>query len=158
MRSLDDLDLAILAELEQNAKIPVSELARRLGSPQSTVRDRIRRLEEEGVIRNYAAVIDPEKLGLGIKAIIEVSRAQHVSLDDFFSEPAQVPEITTVQILTGDIDELITVYARDVDHLKEIIYSKVGLLPGLTRMSTTIVLDERSFPLVRRLGGHAEEE
>jgi len=55
-----------------------------------------------------------------------------------------------VQTLTGDTDELITVYARDVDDLKDIIYNKVGALPELTWLSTGIVLDEISFPLTRR--------
>jgi DNA-binding Lrp family transcriptional regulator len=55
-----------------------------------------------------------------------------------------------VHALTGDTDELITVYARDVDDLKDIIYNKVGLLPGLTWLRTAIVLDETSSPLTRR--------
>ncbi len=55
-----------------------------------------------------------------------------------------------MQALTGDTDELITIYARDVDDLKDIIYNKVGTLPGLTWLSTSIVLDETSSPLTRR--------
>jgi DNA-binding Lrp family transcriptional regulator len=149
MNTVDDLDLAILAELEQNARIPISELARRLDSPNSTIRDRIRGLEENGVILGYRAVIDPEKLGLGIKAIIRTGRAQSVSLEDF-SEAIEFPEITRVQIVTGETDQLITVYVSDVEHLKEVIFDKVGALPGLTKSDTTIVLEERNFPLTRR--------
>ena len=150
MRPLDDLDLAILAELEGNARITASELARRLGSPNSTIRDRIQRLEDDGVIRAYTAIIDPEKLGLGIKAVVQVTREHSVSLETLISEAAKLPEITNVQLLTGDTDELITIYARDVDHLKDVMYNKFGSLPGLIRMSTAIVLDERSFPLTSR--------
>jgi DNA-binding Lrp family transcriptional regulator len=150
MQSLDELNLAILAELEKNARITVSELARRLGSPNSTIRDRIQRLEQDKVIRGYTAIIDPRKLGLGIKAVIKVRRAQNVSLEDSLYEPAKLLEVTSVQALTGDTDELITVYARDVDDLKEIIYHKVGSLPGLSWLSTGIVLDEVSSPLTRR--------
>jgi DNA-binding Lrp family transcriptional regulator len=78
MSALDDLDLdlAILAALEGNARIAVSELARRLETPSSTIRDRIRGLEESGVILGYTALVDPAKLGLGIKAIIQVTRDQ----------------------------------------------------------------------------------
>jgi DNA-binding Lrp family transcriptional regulator len=150
MNALDDLDLAILAELEQNARLPISELARRLGSPNSTIRDRIRGLEETGVILGYTAVVNPEKLGLGIKAIIQAGRAQSVSLEDFCSEAAEYPEITRVQIVTGGTDQLITVYVSDVEHLKEVIFDKIGTLPGLTKSDTTIVLDERNYPLTRR--------
>jgi len=159
MRSLDELDMAILGQLERNGKVTVAELARRLDSPNSTVRDRIRRLEEEGVIQGYTAIIDPEKLGLGIKALIQVTRAQEIPLEDFFSEPDEVPEITQVQVVTGDTDEVLTVYARNVEHLKEIMYNKVGRLPGLTHMSTTVILDERRFPLTKRFqGGEGPEE
>jgi Lrp/AsnC family transcriptional regulator for asnA, asnC and gidA len=150
MRSLDELDFAILAELESDARITVSELARRLGHPNSTIHDRMRRLEEEKVIRGYTAIIDPRKLGLGIKAVIKVTRAQNVSLEDSLHKPAKLLEVTNVQTLTGDTDELITVYARDVDDLKDIIYNKVGPLPGLSWLSTSIVLDEISSPLTRR--------
>jgi DNA-binding Lrp family transcriptional regulator len=150
MTSLDDLDLAILAELEGNARIAVSELSRRLGAPSSTIRDRMRGLEENGVIVGYTAVIDPAKLGLGIKAIIQVARDQSVSLEDFRSEPLEFHEITNVQLVTGETDEFITVYVRDVEHLKDIIYNKVGSLPGLTRSNTAIVLEEGRFPLTRR--------
>ncbi len=150
MRSLDELDFAILAELESNARITVSELARRLGSPNSTIRDRIQRLEEDEVIGGYTAIINPRKLGLGIKAVIKITRAKNVSLENSLYAPAKLLEVTNVQALTGDTDELITVYARDVDDLKDIIYNKVGVLPGLTWLSTGIVLDEISSPLTRR--------
>ena len=150
MPPIDDLDLAILAELEINARITIAELSRRLGAPGSTIRDRIRGLEENEVILGYKAIINPEKLGLGIKAIIQVARDQSVSLDDFCSEPQGFHEITNVQLVTGETDEFITVYARDVEHLKEIIYDKVGSLRGLTRSNTAIVLEEERFPLTRR--------
>jgi len=149
MRPLDDLDLAILAELENNARITVSELARRLDSPTSTIRDRIRRLEEDGVILGYTAIINPEKLGLGIKAIVHVTRDHGVSLETILSEATKLPEMTKVQLLTGDTDELITLYARNVDHLKDVMYNKFGLISGMIRMSTAIVLEERDFPLTK---------
>jgi Lrp/AsnC family leucine-responsive transcriptional regulator len=149
MNALDELDLAILAELEHNARIPISELARRLDSPNSTIRDRLRGLEENGVILGYTAIISPEKLGLGIKAIIQAGWAQSVSLEDF-SEATALPEITRVQTVTGETDQLITVYVNDVEHLKEVIFDKVGALPGLTKSDTTIVLEEKNFPLTRR--------
>jgi DNA-binding Lrp family transcriptional regulator len=150
MNALDELDIAILAELEQNARISISDLARRLDSPNSTIRDRIRGLEENDVILGYKAIINPDKLGLGIKAIIQAGRAPNVSLEDFCSEANEFPEITRVQIVTGETDQLITVYVSDVEHLREVIFDKVGALPGLIRSNTTIVLEERNFPMIRR--------
>ena len=156
MRPLDDLDLAILAELESNARITTSELAKRLKSPSSTIRSRIQKMEDDGVICAYTVVIDPKKLGLGIKAVVQVTREHSVSLETLISEAAKLPEIINVRLLTGDTDELITIYARDVDHLKDVMYNKFGSLPGLIRMSTAIVLDERSFSLINRFKGGEE--
>jgi Lrp/AsnC family leucine-responsive transcriptional regulator len=150
MSQLDDLDLAILAELEQNARVSISELARRLGTPGSTLRDRIRGLEQGGAILGYTALVNPKVLGLGIKAILQVTRDQSFSLDEFHAEPRGFREVTRVQLVTGETDELLTVYARDVDHLKDIIYNVVGALPGVTRSNTTIVLEEERFPVTRQ--------
>jgi Lrp/AsnC family transcriptional regulator for asnA, asnC and gidA len=158
MHSLDELDLAILSELESNARIMVTELARRLSSPPSTIRDRIQRLEEEEVISGYTTIINPRKLGLEIKAVIKVKRAENFSLETSLYEPAKLLEVTRVQALTGDTDELITVYARDVDALKDIIYNKIGSLPGLSWLSTGIVLDEISSPLTRRFRSKMNSE
>jgi Lrp/AsnC family leucine-responsive transcriptional regulator len=115
------------------------------------VRDRIRGLEESGVISGYSAVVDPKKLGMGIKAVIQVVRSTSVPLDDIFSEADQAPEFTNIQILTGEIDEVVTIYARDVDHLKEILYNRFGNFQGVESWNTTIVLDEKSYPLTRHL-------
>ena len=145
----DALDLAILAALEENARIAVSELARRLGVPGSTIRDRIQRLEKEHVILGYTARLDAAKLGLGIKAILQVARDERFSLVEFHRESAELPAATNVQLVTGQTDELITVYATDVEHLKEIIYNVVGALPGVTRSNTAIVLEETRLPLTR---------
>jgi len=149
MPQLDDLDLAILAALEENARLSVSELARRLGAPGSTIRDRIRGLEEEAVILGYTTRINAAKLGLGIKAILQVARDERFSLEGFHRESADLPAVTNVQLVTGETDELITVYATDVEHLKEIIYNVVGALPGVTRSNTAIVLEETRLPLTR---------
>jgi len=150
MQPLDELDLAILAELEDNARIMMTELAKKLNSPTSTIRDRIQKLEEDGVISGYTAIINPEKLGLSIKAVIKAKRAENISLENSLFEPSKLLAVTKVQALTGDTDELITVYAHDVEDLKDLIYNKVGSLPELTWLSTSIVLDEISSPLTRR--------
>ena len=158
MIGLDELDIAILIELEQNARVSFSELARRLETPHTTIRDRIRKMEDSGVIEGYAAVINPEKLGLTIKAIAQVSRDPKVPLDRILSEPTNLPEITRLQVVTGDTDELFTIYARNADDLKDIIYNKFANIPGIVRMSTTIVLDERQTPITARFRRRAPNE
>lgn len=151
MQSVDRLDLDILMALSDNARVQVAELARLLDTPMSTIRDRIRKLEEADIIRGYHAAINYEKLGLRVKAVIQAQRAQTVSLEEILSEPVGLPEIAHVQLLTGQTDELITIYARDVHHMKDIIFNRLSRLAGLVHMSTAIVLDERSWSPVRHL-------
>jgi len=158
MNGLDRLDIAILTELEKNARISFSELARRLKTPHTTVRDRIRKMENAGVIEGYTTMINPSKIGLGIKAIAQISRDPRISLEEILSEPANLPEVTHLQVVTGDTDELLTIYARNADDLKDIIYNKFGAIPGIVRMSTTIVLDERRIPLTARFRMHRTPE
>ena len=72
MKSLDDLDYQIIAELEKDARISILDLARKLDYPNSTIRDRVHKLEEEQIILGYSAKLNYKKLGFGIKAVILV--------------------------------------------------------------------------------------
>lgn len=150
MHALDDLDLSILSKLESNAKITLLELARQLGAPRSTIRERIQRLERSGVIKGYTAVIDPGKLGFGIKVMVQVTRDQRVTMETYISEMISVPEVTHVQLISGETDELVTIYVRDVDHLRDVLYNKIGSLPGVMRTSTAVVLYEQAVPFTSR--------
>ncbi len=150
MCALDDLDMAILAKLEANAKMTLLELAHQLGAPRSTVRERIQRLERNGVIRGYTTVIDPARLGFGIKVIVQVTRDQRIPVETFVSAMSAVPEVTQVQLVTGEIDELVTLHVRSVDHLREVLYNVIGSISGVIRTSTVVVLAEQSLPFSAR--------
>lgn len=142
MCPLDPLDTAILGELERDARQPVTALARQLNSPVSTIRDRIQRLEQAGIIRGYTVVVDHEKLGFPIKAIVHLTRDQQVPAQDFVKQLTRFPEVAQVQLLTGDTDELITIYVQSVDHLREFLYERLGLMTGVLRTNTVMVLSE----------------
>ncbi len=150
MHDLDELDMAILGKLEADAKMTLLELARQLGAPRSTIRERIQRLERNGVIRGYTALIDPQRLGFGIQVIVQVTRDQRIPVEDFVSAISAVPEVTRVQLITGEIDELVTLYVRDVDHLRTVLYASIGSIPGVIRTNTVVVLGERSMPFTAR--------
>lgn len=150
MYDLDELDMAILAKLEADARITLLELARRLGAPRSTVRERIQRLERNKVIRGYTALVDPELLGFGIKVIVQVTRDQRIPVETFVTAISALPEVTQIQLVTGEIDELVTLQVRSVDHLRDILYSTIGSIPGVIRTRTAIVLGEKTFPFTWR--------
>lgn len=150
MYPLDELDIAVLEELEKNARQTVATLARRVNSPISTVRDRMQRMQRAGVIRRYTVLLDYEQLGFPIKAVVHTSRDQSVPIRTFISEAIKLPEIASVQLLTGETDELITIYVRNVRHLRDFLYRRFMQLPGVIRTNTVIILSEISPPFLRR--------
>lgn len=157
MHGLDELDIAILDQLENDGRIPLTELAKKLDKPTSTVRDRVRRMEQSGVIRGYSADIDLGKLGYAIKAVVQTTRDQSCSIEDFLERVANVAEIERVQLMTGDTDELITVHVRDVDHLRRFLYDDIMQLPGISRTSSTIILQEIVYPIIDKMARSAPE-
>ena len=151
VRQLDQIDIDILTILEENARISVKELSRRLDYPDSTVRDRIRSLEEDGIILGYHTLLNHEKLGLELKVVINLTQTKFTKFEQLANELEKIREVTNVQFGTGEVDESITLYARDVNHLKETLYPIFGEVEWPTHTSTSIVLHERGFPLMRSL-------
>ena len=151
MCDLDELDMTILDQLERDGRVPFTELAKRLGKPTSTVRDRVLRLEQNGVIRGYSVDIDLVKLGYTIEAVVQITRDQSVPLEDFLDQAVRITEIKRIQLMTGEVDELITVNVRDVDHLRKLLYDDIVKLPGISRTNSAIVLYEVLYPVVAKL-------
>lgn len=102
------------------------------------------------MICGYTAVIDRDKLGFGIKAMVQVTRDQRGSMESFVSEMLSIPEVASVQLITGETDELLTIYVQSVDHLRDVLYNRLGSLPGVLRTSTAVVLFEQSVPFTAR--------
>jgi|WetSurMetagenome_2_1015567.scaffolds.fasta_scaffold105143_2 Lrp/AsnC family transcriptional regulator, regulator for asnA, asnC and gidA len=151
MRELDALDRAIIVELEKDARIPITDLARRLNCPNSTIRDRILKLEQDQIILGYTTILNYKKLGYGVKAIMEVTRDSAVPSEKSFEDIQDIPEVVNIQVVTGEVDELVTIYVRDVDHLKDVIFSKFTSIKQKLKQNTLIVLDEKSFPFAANL-------
>jgi len=157
MRILDQIDKDILTLLEENAKSSVIAIARQLGCPPSTVRDRIRRLEEDRVILGYKTILNHAELGYGINAIVQVTRERPIPIETTVADIIEFPEVTNVRFVTGEVDELITIYARDMEHLRDILFTKFGTLSWSSRYNTMLILHERSFPFMRNLNQPAED-
>jgi len=119
-RLLDDVGLNILFELQENARISFSELGRRVGLTAPAVAERVRRMEEAGIITGYHAHVDPEKLGLPITAYLHVDTTDQScrSLTHLLQE---VPEVLECHRITGDDDLLIKVSVSSVSHLQALL-------------------------------------
>jgi len=147
---LDELDFALIAQLQEDARKPVTQLAEELKRPTATVRDRLRRLEDSGVIQRYTAVIDTAKIGFLVKALVHISTSgQTVDPDEFLHDVGQIREVASADLVTGDFEAVVTVYVRDIEHLSRILYRDLRRVPGVTGTTTSIVLLGRQWKIPR---------
>ena len=140
---LDDKDLRILDVLQKQGRITLRELARKVGSPVTTVHSRVKRLEKAGIIRAYRAVLSPEKLGLKTLAFVLVSFSGEsgVSQREVARKIADLPEVQEVHIITGTWDILVKVRVSDVEDLGRFVIDKIRAIPGVEKTLTCVVLD-----------------
>ncbi|WP_348789569.1 Lrp/AsnC family transcriptional regulator [Leifsonia sp. NPDC080035] len=126
----DAVDRAVLAELQRDGRITVAELARTVHMSSSAVAERVRRLEDAGVITGYRAVVDPERLGYGILAFLRLRypSSQYGPLHDLL---AATPEVVEAHHVTGDDCFILKVVATSMGHLEEVSGS-VGTLGSVT--------------------------
>jgi Lrp/AsnC family leucine-responsive transcriptional regulator len=139
---LDETDRRIVGELQAEGRLTRSELAARVGLSASAVADRVRRLEDSGVIRGYAAVVDPQKLGYGIDAIVRVSPAGG-QLKSIAKVAVATPEVIECHRVTGEDCYVMQVVLRSIDDLERFI----DLFTPFGRTTTSIV---NGTPVPRR--------
>ena len=125
-KSLDDTDRRLLAVLQQEARISLAELGRRVGLSAPAVADRVSRLEREEVITGYRAEVDPRRLGLDLTAVIRVRPAPG-QLQNVAALSQRVGEVVECRRITGEDCYIATAHVRDVEHLEEIIDRFVAL-------------------------------
>ncbi len=119
-RGLDPTDLSIVETLQQDGRISVSELGRRVGLSQPAASERLKRLEERGVITGYRAVIDPAVVGLGMMAVIRL-RTTHEHIRPCLKQFSEIPEIIEVLRLTGEDCFLLKVLVPTPSDLETIV-------------------------------------
>ncbi|MEV7503685.1 Lrp/AsnC family transcriptional regulator [Streptomyces sp. NPDC093018] len=140
--SLDAIDWRILDVLQRDGRTSFADLARAVSMSASAVTERVRRLEEGGVISGYAAVVDPERVGLGVMAFVRL-RYPNGNYKPFHDLVEAMPEILEAHHVTGDDCFVIKVAARSMRHLEEIS----GRIGGLGSVTTSVVY---SSPLPHR--------
>jgi Lrp/AsnC family transcriptional regulator, leucine-responsive regulatory protein len=118
--SLDSVDHAILGILQAEGRLGVTEIGRRVNLSQPAVSARIKRLEQSGVITGYRAVVDPARLGLNIHAVIRL-RTTHAHISACLDHFARLPEVTSIDRLTGEDCFLIEVHASNAARLETIV-------------------------------------
>ena len=137
---MDSLDRKILAALEHDGRLTVTELADRVGLSVSPCHRRVRALEESGVISGYRAELDAAALGLQFSALVFVTLKDSKSVPEFEAAVAQLENVTQAQRLFGDPDYLLQVVVRDLPAYQRLYDERLTRLPGLQRMTSTLVM------------------
>ncbi len=145
---LDSLDRMILNILQEDGRASYSEIARRLKVPESTVRLRVKKLVDRGVIRKFAALINPFKAGYSIVAFIAVD-VEPSRVKKAAEELEKLPEVDVLGIATGAHDILMQVTVRDLHELENFLIEKLGKVEGIRSTETSILTSVRKWGYAR---------
>ena len=141
---LDETDLQILKTLQRNAKLTTKELAEAVHLTPTPVFERQKRLERQGYIRKYVAIIDPEKMGLGLLVFCKVKLQQinHEKADAFVRRIMRIPEVTECYNTSGAYDYLLKVRAQGMKQYQEFVLNKLGDIDNISAIESTFVMSE----------------
>lgn len=139
---LDETDVQILNLLQSDGRITNAELAKRVGLSPPSVLQRVRALEKSGLIRGYVALLDPERLGLKITAMVMISLSLHQEqpIERFRRGIQDIPEITECYHVSGDFDFLLKVVVRDMRAYEVFLREKLSKIKGIGKITTNFVL------------------
>jgi Lrp/AsnC family transcriptional regulator, leucine-responsive regulatory protein len=143
-KTIDQADRRILAELQQNGRISIVELAEAVNLSKSPCLTRLRRLEKAGYIRGYYAQLDPKKLAHGYLVYVQVKLIDttRASLEEFNRAAREVPQIQSCHMVSGGYDYLLKVRTRDMDTYRALLGDVISALPKVGQTSTYPVMEQ----------------
>ncbi|HET9171436.1 MAG TPA: Lrp/AsnC family transcriptional regulator [Actinospica sp.] len=150
---MDETDRRILAELQRDGRLTLTELAERVRLSVSPCHRRLRALERSGAIAGYHARLDAAALGLGFEALVFVTMRyeDRETVAEFEQRVADIPNVLQAQRLFGDPDFLLRVVTRDLPAYQKLYDEQLATLPGVQRLSSTLVMkslvEARPLPL-----------
>jgi len=147
MGRIDDLDLKILSELSKDASISVPRLSKKININSSVVYSRIKRLVKRGLIKKFTIIINDEALGFNVKALTGITMDSKLR-DNVLGELFKIPEVREVAEVTGRFDVLVTMTARSLDEMHQIISEKVGRIEGVQKTETFIEMRKTSREVI----------
>ena len=139
---IDGIDRRILRSLIKNARTPFLEIARECGISGAAIHQRIKKLEDSGVIMGSRMVVDPKKLGFDVCAFINISISDPKQQLSTVQQLKQIPEIVECHFVTGTYNLMVKLYCVDNDHLMKTIFEGILCIPAITSTQTYISLDE----------------
>jgi Lrp/AsnC family leucine-responsive transcriptional regulator len=141
MRTINETDTSIVTILQENARTSNAEIARQVGLAPSAVFERIRKLEEKGVLRGFHADVDPHAAGLPLLAFVFVRSNERAGGVTTAEKLARIPEVLEVHHIAGEDCFLAKLRAADTEALGRLLRERIGSIPTVTSTRTTIVLE-----------------
>lgn len=158
MHTIDKLDKAILRRLQANGRETYDVIGEQVGLSPSAVLRRVKRLEENGVIDRYVALVQPETVGLGLTAYINVRLEKYTEtskrnpMDVFRASVQTWPEVVECASLTGEMDYLLRVVVADVEALERLIIDQITRIPGVASIRSSFALKQVLYSTALPLG------
>ncbi len=141
--TLDSYDRAILAQLQLNARISMTELAKQVGLSKTPVTQRVKQLESSGLIASYRAVLSPLSLGLSHVTYVEVrlTDTKEAALTKFNEAVKAIPEVEECYMIAGNFDYLLKVRSRDMIHYRSVMGGRISSLPYVSSTSSYVAME-----------------
>jgi DNA-binding Lrp family transcriptional regulator len=154
MSSLNRTDFAILAALQNDARLSNKELAARVSLAPSSCLERVRRLREEGVLTGFRALVDPRALGIAMQALVFVTLARHSrqQVKSFRQHALSLPEAVAVYHVAGQHDFLVHLGVRDANHLRDLAMDAFTSRTEVARIETHLIFEHVAKPVLPVLG------
>ena len=139
---IDNVDLKILNILMEDAKIPYTEVAKRVFVSGGTVHVRMKKLEEMGIVTGTTLKMDYSKLGFDVTCFMGIYLLKSSLYDSVVNNLKEIPEIVKVHYTTGNYNIFIKIHCKDTRHLKDVLHDKIQKVEGIERTETFISLEE----------------
>ena len=150
---MDENDKKILTELISNSRMPISKISSKTGIPDSTVSNRIKKLENNNIIEQYTTIINPEAIGIKVIAmiIIQTETEKHENVE---IELPKLDKVSQVYSISGEYDILIKVWAHTLEELNDIVNSEIRTIDGIEELRELIIMEKlKEEPLKVDLDG-----
>lgn len=141
---LDRIDRNIVRLLQRDARIAHTELARRVGLSTTPCKERVRRLEREGVIQHYQAVLDPAALDRALVVFVQIrlSRTSQDIFEEFTAAALDLPEVQECYLVSGNFDYLIKARVADMNAYRDLLGETLLTLPGVQESTSYVVMEQ----------------
>lgn len=142
MHKLDPIDLKILHLIQQNSRLTTKELAEKIHLSTTPTFERIKKMERNGIIDRYVAIVNPEKLGIKLSAFAEISLKNHSknAIRDFVEKVVEFPEVMECHYVTGGYDFMLKVMVTDIKAYNHFILEKLAEVPNIGKVESALSL------------------